>query len=97
MEIHRGGSSPSDLSQKSDNQLPVSQQRAASTMPSAVLPRPVRIGIDCSGMETPVMALKKLKVPYEHMFSCGIDKHATDSMVGQPSPLGRANMRRGLV
>lgn len=25
-------------------------------------------------METPVMALKKLKVPYEHMFSCDIDK-----------------------
>lgn len=38
-----------------------------------VLTRPVRIGTDCSGMETPVMALKKLKVPYEHMFSCDID------------------------
>jgi len=44
-------------------------------MPSAVLRRAVRIGTDCSGMETPVMALKKLKVPYEHMFSCDIDKH----------------------
>eukprot|EP00931_Biecheleriopsis_adriatica_P081455 TRINITY_DN5477_c0_g1_i4.p1 TRINITY_DN5477_c0_g1~~TRINITY_DN5477_c0_g1_i4.p1 ORF type:complete len:404 (+),score=79.58 TRINITY_DN5477_c0_g1_i4:86-1213(+) len=44
-------------------------------MPAAVLSRPVRIGTDCSGMETPVMALKKLKVPYDHMFSCDIDKH----------------------
>jgi DNA (cytosine-5)-methyltransferase 1 len=26
-------------------------------------------------METPVMALKRLKVPYEHMFSCDIDKN----------------------
>jgi len=44
-------------------------------MPAAVLSRPVRIGTDCSVMETPVMALKKLKVPYDHMFSCDIDKH----------------------
>jgi len=43
-------------------------------MPAA-LTRPLKIGTDCSGMETPVMALKKLKVPYEHCFSCDIDKH----------------------
>lgn len=42
-------------------------------MPAA-LTRPLKIGTDCSGMETPVMALKKLKVPHEHSFSCDIDK-----------------------
>merc|ERR1719386_582265 len=40
--------------------------------PSALF-HPLKIGTDCSGMETPVMALKKLGVPYEHMFSCDID------------------------
>jgi len=39
------------------------------------LSRPLKIGTDCSGMETPVMGLIKLKVPYEHMFSCDIDRH----------------------
>jgi DNA (cytosine-5)-methyltransferase 1 len=32
-------------------------------------------------METPVMALKKLKVPYEHMFSCDIDKHVKTQLL----------------
>jgi len=43
-------------------------------MPGA-LSRPLKIGTDCSGMETPVMGLLKLKVPFEHMFSCDIDRH----------------------
>jgi DNA (cytosine-5)-methyltransferase 1 len=42
-------------------------------MPTA-LSRPLKIGTDCSGMETPVMALKRLGVSYEHTFSCDIDK-----------------------
>ena len=51
-----------------------STTRPAAAMPSA-LSRPVKIGTDCSGMETPVMALQKLNVAYEHMFSCDIDRH----------------------
>ncbi|CAJ1397391.1 unnamed protein product [Effrenium voratum] len=36
----------------------------------APLQRALRIGTDCSGMETPVMALQALKVHFEHSFSC---------------------------
>lgn len=42
-------------------------------MPLAPLKRPLRIGTDCSGMETPVMALRRLKVAHDHKFSCDID------------------------
>ena len=37
----------------------------------------IRIGTDCSGIEAPVQALKKLKkrygITYEHIFSSEID------------------------
>lgn len=39
------------------------------------LQRPLRIGTDCSGMETPIMALKHLKVAHVHVFSSDIDKN----------------------
>eukprot|EP00440_Ansanella_granifera_P073881 gb/GFBE01080165.1/.p1 GENE.gb/GFBE01080165.1/~~gb/GFBE01080165.1/.p1 ORF type:complete len:382 (+),score=85.77 gb/GFBE01080165.1/:1-1146(+) len=54
-------------------------------MPAA-LSRPVRIGTDCSGMETPVMALKKLGVDYEHMFSCDIDKNVKTQILANFPP-----------
>lgn len=37
---------------------------------------PVRLGTDCSGMETPLMALRALGINTEHVFSSDIDKHA---------------------
>eukprot|EP00440_Ansanella_granifera_P029953 gb/GFBE01032540.1/.p1 GENE.gb/GFBE01032540.1/~~gb/GFBE01032540.1/.p1 ORF type:complete len:381 (+),score=99.65 gb/GFBE01032540.1/:1-1143(+) len=54
-------------------------------MPAA-LSRPVKIGTDCSGMETPVMALKKLGVEYEHMFSCDIDKNVKTQILANFPP-----------
>jgi len=45
-----------------------------AAMPAA-LSRPIKVGTDCSGMETPLMALKRLGVGYKHMFSCDIDRH----------------------
>jgi len=42
---------------------------------SGALTTPLRIGTDCSGMETPVMALQELGVAYDHKFSCDIDKN----------------------
>ena len=34
----------------------------------------IRVGTDCSGIEAPIMALKALRVPHEHLFSSEIDK-----------------------
>eukprot|EP00435_Cladocopium_sp_Y103_P045638 s592_g13.t1 len=31
---------------------------------------PFRVATDCSGMETPIMALNRLQVDFEHVFSC---------------------------
>eukprot|EP00437_Effrenium_voratum_P033962 CAMPEP_0181476626 /NCGR_PEP_ID=MMETSP1110-20121109/41802_1 /TAXON_ID=174948 /ORGANISM="Symbiodinium sp., Strain CCMP421" /LENGTH=388 /DNA_ID=CAMNT_0023601911 /DNA_START=53 /DNA_END=1219 /DNA_ORIENTATION=+ len=52
----------------------------------ALLDRPIRIGTDCSGMETPVMALQALKVEYEHMFSCDIDAKVKQQVLANWAP-----------
>ena len=44
--------------------------------PRATSMNKIRIGTDCSGMEAPIQALRNLKVPFRHVFSCEIDKHA---------------------
>lgn len=41
-------------------------------MPAAALSRPIKVGTDCSGMETPLMAMNRLSVAYKHQFSCDI-------------------------
>ena len=35
--------------------------------------KPIKIGTDCSGLETPVQALRNLEVSHEHTFSCDND------------------------
>ena len=39
--------------------------------------KPIRVGTDCSGIETPIQALQNLGVGYEHIFSCDNDPNAT--------------------
>ena len=48
---------------------------------------PWRIGTDCSGIEAPVMALKLLGIPHEHIFSAEIDSQARQSIRANYSPL----------
>lgn len=36
--------------------------------------RPLRVGTDCSGIEAPIVALRKLKIPFTHEFSSEIDE-----------------------
>ena len=43
---------------------------------SAVSPRQLTIGTDCSGLEAPIQALKNLKVKHDHVFSSDIDPSA---------------------
>eukprot|EP00442_Polarella_glacialis_P036748 CAMPEP_0115067410 /NCGR_PEP_ID=MMETSP0227-20121206/11373_1 /TAXON_ID=89957 /ORGANISM="Polarella glacialis, Strain CCMP 1383" /LENGTH=380 /DNA_ID=CAMNT_0002453471 /DNA_START=59 /DNA_END=1201 /DNA_ORIENTATION=- len=54
-------------------------------MPAA-LNRSIKVGTDCSGMETPLMALKRLRVGYEHQFSCDIDKHVKTTIEANCPP-----------
>ena len=48
--------------------------------------RTIRIGTDCSGIEAPIQALKKLKIKYSHEWSCEIDKHAQKSIKANYNP-----------
>ncbi len=48
--------------------------------------KPLRIGTDCSGIEAPIQALKKLKIKYSHEWSCEIDKHAQASIKANYNP-----------
>ncbi len=46
----------------------------------------IKIGTDCSGIEAPIQALIKLKVPFIHEFSCEIDPYAKKSILANYNP-----------
>ncbi len=46
----------------------------------------LRVGTDCSGIEAPIQALKKLKINYNHEWSCEIDKYARESIKANYEP-----------
>ena len=46
----------------------------------------LRIGTDCSGIEAPIQALIQLGIPYHHVFSSDIDKHAIQSIKANYEP-----------
>ena len=48
--------------------------------------RAVRIGTDCSGIESPVQALKDMDVRYEHVWSCEQDPFARKSLLANFKP-----------
>jgi len=46
----------------------------------------IHIGTDCSGIEAPIIALKKLKIPFHHIFSCDNDKHVRQAIKKNYNP-----------
>ncbi len=46
----------------------------------------LRIGTDCSGIEAPIQALKKLKIEFSHEWSCEIDSYARESIKANYNP-----------
>jgi DNA (cytosine-5)-methyltransferase 1 len=50
------------------------------------MPKKLRVGTDCSGIEAPVEALKQLKIPYKHVFSSEIDKYCIESIIANHDP-----------
>jgi DNA (cytosine-5)-methyltransferase 1 len=46
----------------------------------------LKVGTDCSGLEAPIQALKKLKVKFSHEWSCEIDPHARKSIKANYNP-----------
>lgn len=46
----------------------------------------LRVGTDFSGMDAPLEALKQLKIPYKHVFSCDIDKHCQKTILANTNP-----------
>lgn len=47
---------------------------------------PLRVATDCSGIEAPIQALKDLKVNFEHIWSCEIDKYCIESIKANYKP-----------
>ena len=46
----------------------------------------LKVGTDCSGIEAPIMALKLMNIPFEHIFSCENDPHVIKSIYANYSP-----------
>ena len=40
----------------------------------------IRIGTDCSGIESPIQALKRMDIPFRHIFSCEKDVYCQESI-----------------
>jgi DNA (cytosine-5)-methyltransferase 1 len=47
----------------------------------------LKVGTDCSGLDTPLIALDNLNIPYTHIFSCEIDKYARKSLMANHNPI----------
>ena len=46
----------------------------------------ITVGTDCSGIDAPIFAFKKLRIPISHEFSCDIDKFAKQSILANFKP-----------
>ena len=46
----------------------------------------LRVGTDCSGIEAPIQALKRLKIKFSHEWSCEIDPYARKSIKANYNP-----------
>lgn len=46
----------------------------------------IRIGTDCSGIEAPLQALRRMGVPFRHVFSCEKDPHCQESIKANYHP-----------
>ena len=47
----------------------------------------LRVGTDCSGLDTPILALRRMGVPHRHAFSCDIEPYVRRYL--------KANVERG--
>jgi DNA-cytosine methyltransferase len=50
------------------------------------MPPTIRVGTDCSGTEAPLFALDRLKVEYEHIFSCDTNPFVKESIMANKPP-----------
>ncbi len=46
----------------------------------------LRVGTDCSGIEAPIQALRRLGIPFRHVFSCERDEHCIESLRANYDP-----------
>jgi len=55
-------------------------------MPAAKGAKVVSLATDCSGMETPLMALRNLGIEVNHLFSCDVNKHVKETIMANFPP-----------
>jgi hypothetical protein len=53
---------------------------------AAAAPKPIRVGTDCSGMESPIQALEGMKMPFHHVFACDNDPNSKKSIEANWDP-----------
>ena len=58
------------------NKIRLKQFFVEGTRAKAQQAKPIRVGTDCSGIETPIQALRNMGVGYEHVFSCENESNA---------------------
>ena len=46
----------------------------------------IKVGTDCSGIEAPIQALKKLKINFDHIFSSEVNKYCIESIKANYDP-----------
>lgn len=50
------------------------------------MPKAIRVGTDCSGMEAPIQALRKLRLAHHHCFSSDIDPYCRETILANYDP-----------
>ncbi len=58
----------------------------ATPPPKKKVTNMLRVGTDCSGIDSPIMALKVFGVQHKHLFSCEKDRHARAAIQANFSP-----------
>ena len=46
----------------------------------------IKLGTDCSGMDTPAIALRNMGINFTHLFSCDNDKYSKEFIMKNSSP-----------
>ena len=60
--------------------------RTLTTPASSRQRRLMLVGTDCSGIETPLIALRNLNIPFQHVFSCDNDPNVKNVLLANFKP-----------
>ena len=62
------------------------QNPSTSVDSASAAPKPIRVGTDCSGMESPIQALEGMRMPFDHVFACDKDPDSKKTIESNWNP-----------